>query len=162
MAKFCTYCGCALEENASVCKACGVKLESEAVEDTSVQPEPEVVAPVENASEPQKNEAPETVECKACAPEAPTGRYAVAKTSAFFWYSLLFSLPFVGFITSLIFSFAARKYNIRNFARSILIWYIIGIVVPFILVIFLVIIALLFPEVSGTFEDILNQYSYLF
>lgn len=36
----------------------------------------------------------------------------------YFGYSILFSIPFVGFIFILIFSFGSKNVNKRNFARS--------------------------------------------
>lgn len=47
----------------------------------------------------------------------------------FFWLLLLFSIPFFGFIASIVFSCAPRNKSLKNFSRAVLIWYIIGIVI---------------------------------
>ncbi len=46
----------------------------------------------------------------------------------FFWLLLLFSVPFFGFIASVVFSFAPQNKSLKNFSRAVLIWNIIGIV----------------------------------
>ncbi|MBR6776207.1 MAG: hypothetical protein IKM27_00520, partial [Clostridia bacterium] len=67
MAKFCTYCGSALEPDSTVCKECGVETNvSEKAEPVS-QPTP-TVAPVTEIKEAKEE-------------SAPTGKYAVASTS---------------------------------------------------------------------------------
>lgn len=37
---------------------------------------------------------------------------------AYFGYSLLFNIPFAGFIVALVLSFSADNINLKNFARS--------------------------------------------
>ena len=41
---------------------------------------------------------------------------------AYFGYSLLFSIPIVGFILLIVFSFSSANINRRNFARSYWCW----------------------------------------
>ena len=48
-------------------------------------------------------------------------------TAKFFWFNVLYSLPFVGFILSVIMSFAAENTNFKNFSRSFMIKYFISI-----------------------------------
>lgn len=48
-------------------------------------------------------------------------------TARFFWFRILFVIPFVGFILSIIMSFAPRNVNFKHFARSYMIMYFIGI-----------------------------------
>ena len=48
-------------------------------------------------------------------------------TARFFWFRILFAIPFVGFILSIIMSFAPRNVNFKHFARSYMIMYFIGI-----------------------------------
>lgn len=48
-------------------------------------------------------------------------------TARFFWFRILFLIPFVGFILSIIMSFAPRNVNFKHFARSHMIMYFIGI-----------------------------------
>lgn len=54
----------------------------------------------------------------------------------YFGYQLLFSIPCVGFILLLVFSFGgARNINLRNFARSYLCYFVIVFVLVFISII---------------------------
>ena len=48
-------------------------------------------------------------------------------TARFFWFRILFVIPFVGFILRIIMSFAPRNVNFKHFARSYMIMYFIGI-----------------------------------
>ena len=54
--------------------------------------------------------------------------YKPVSTSKFFWYGVLCNLPGLGFIITLLFSIFPVNKNVKNFARSILIVYIIGII----------------------------------
>ncbi len=50
-------------------------------------------------------------------------------------YELFFSIPFVGFILMMVFSFGgAKNINLRNFARSYFFYYIIIVVIAILLV----------------------------
>lgn len=118
MAKYCTHCGKALEQGADVCNECGTKVPN--AENATVVVN---VAPVEEPKQPQPNFAPTNEQT------APTGKYAVAGTASYFWLALLFSLPFVGFICSIIFSFAPQNLNIKHFSRSVMIWNIVAIAI---------------------------------
>lgn len=55
-------------------------------------------------------------------PTEPTGKYAVASTSSFFWLTLLFSIPVIGFICSMIFGFTTENLNKKHYARSVMLW----------------------------------------
>ena len=55
----------------------------------------------------------------------------------YFGYELLFSIPLIGFILILVFSFGgARNINLRNFARSYFCFLIIGLIVGGIILLF--------------------------
>jgi len=54
---------------------------------------------------------------------------------AYFGYSLLFSIPLVGFILLIVFSFSDDNINRRNFARSYWCALLVGIIIGFILII---------------------------
>ncbi len=57
----------------------------------------------------------------------------VVSTGAFFGLNLLFSLPGIGWIICIIMAFAPNNKNIKNYARSKLIWLIIGIILGVVL-----------------------------
>lgn len=52
---------------------------------------------------------------------------------AYFGYGLLFSIPLVGFILLIVFSFSDENINRRNFARSYFCWLLIAIIVTVVL-----------------------------
>jgi len=52
-----------------------------------------------------------------------------AGTGSFFGLMLLFSIPIVGFIASIVTIFAAKNKSIKNFAKATLIWQIISLAV---------------------------------
>ena len=55
----------------------------------------------------------------------------------YFGYSLLFSIPIVGLICIIVFSFGgSRNINLRNFARSYFCWLIIGLIICAFLLLF--------------------------
>ncbi len=58
----------------------------------------------------------------------------------------LYSLPIIGFLVCLIMSFAPKNKNLKNFARAILIWVLIG----------LIITALIAGAVYLLFDSIIN------
>ena len=63
--------------------------------------------------------------------------YKPVSTSKFFWYGVLCNLPGLGFIITILFSVFPVNKNVKNFARSILIVYLIGIILNLILMIIL-------------------------
>lgn len=61
----------------------------------------------------------------------------------YFGYELLFSIPLVGFILILVFSFGGtRNINLRNFARSYFCFLIIGLIIAVIVLILAVVFGL--------------------
>ena len=152
MAKFCTYCGAPLEQDAVSCKECGVKVLG--AED-NVQP----AAPAPVQTPPQPEPAPAPKKAAAPAQTIPTGKYAVASTSSFFWFSLLFSLPVIGFICSIIFSFASKNLNTKHFARSVMIWHIVAVVAAILM--FVVAFVLSF-WLGITICDFIEEFGYFY
>jgi len=55
--------------------------------------------------------------------------YKPVTTSKYFWLAVLFNIPVIGFIMTILVSVFPRNKNIKNYARSILIFYIIAIIV---------------------------------
>ncbi len=153
MAKFCTYCGAPLEQDAVSCKECGVKvLGAEAAAEP--KNEPAVVPPV---APPAEKAIPVQAPSKAQVQTEPTGKYGVTKTSAFFWLTLLFSLPIVGFICSIVFNFTAKKLSTRHFSRAIMLWYIVGIIAA----ILSVVVVLVLGAVLGFgIMDLISEITY--
>ena len=86
-------------------------------------------------------------------------------TGTAFWLMLLFSIPVIGFIFSIILSCVGKKCKSRkNFARAVLIWNIIGIIIALSLVI---VTYVLFKDVfeaamGGDFNEMADAISDIF
>jgi len=90
------------------------------------------------------------------APPAPppwNSPYAVVGTGTFFWLQILFTLPVIGWIFTIIMSFAPRRHNIRHFARAHLILFIIGIVI---MVGFYFLLAWVWSALVGSVQDLFD------
>ncbi len=145
MAKFCTYCGSPLDPESAVCKECGVEVAVAEKVTPVPQPAPTVSAPVTEMKDTNEE-------------NVPTGKYAVASTSSFFWFSLLYSLPFIGFICSIIFSFVSKNLNHKNYARSILVWYLVGIIAVLLVIVLLIALSLI---LGVTLADLIYEFRYM-
>ena len=131
MAIFCTECGCELRNGTVFCTQCGTKAAQTAPDSRETHRETPVPHPA-----PQRN-APSAPQYTApSAPQhAPVSQPAAAvpvdktvSTGAFFGLMFLFALPVLGWLICLIVAFAAKNKNIKHFARAILIWLVIGLV----------------------------------
>ena len=109
--KFCKYCGKELNDTATFCSECGrsVEEESRTTANLNVAPATPVVQPVVYATPTTSSQITE-----ADLPEKfkPLGAWS------YFWLSVLYSIPIVGFIFLIIHSASADNINRRNFARS--------------------------------------------
>ena len=101
---FCKNCGIPLEDGTQTCPTCGIDLSNEIT--AEVTPEETVAAP----------ETP--------APVAPTIIYKIPPENeplsawSYFWLKVLFSVPIVGFVFLMVFTFHGGNVNRRSFARS--------------------------------------------
>ena len=145
MSKFCTNCGATLEDDAVFCPECGTRFDSvptaeEAAPAPEVRPEPqETVRPQPEAVRPEQVQytappAPAPEPEPAPAPdEVPVQRSKEISTAGYFWLMLLFAIPGIGFIAMLIFAFAVKNKNLRNFARAHVVWIIVALIVAILL-----------------------------
>ena len=131
MSKKCSNCGFDMADDAVFCTECGTRME----------------APKQNTTE-QPNYYSQSPEDYA--------QNAVVTTGAFFGLNLLFSLPAIGWIICIIMSFAPKNKNIKNFARSKLIWIIIAIILGAICGI---IFASVFKNMGVDIDDYFNRYT---
>ena len=119
---FCSNCGKNLPDVAKFCDACGAPVASPvrapAPEPAPVRtpvpepikvPEPEP----EHVDEPLFRPEPDPVVPEENRPLSPW---------AYFGYGFLFSIPVIGFILLIVFSFAGKNVNRKNFARSYWRW----------------------------------------
>ena len=87
------------------------------------QPQYQTAQPQYQTAQPQYQQAQPQYTVVTAAPEPDQ----TVSTARFFWFRILFVIPFVGFILSIIMSFAPRNVNFKHFARSYMIMYFIGI-----------------------------------
>lgn len=73
-------------------------------------------------------ESQEIIPAKETKPQKPAKPQAdVVGMGAFFGLIPLFLIPVIGLIASIIYSFAAKNKNVKNFARAWMIWNLVGI-----------------------------------
>ncbi len=151
MAKFCGECGKEIAAGTTYCAECGAQNSIETKQDQAVY------APQSHtAVSTQPNTRPE----------------ALSKTvgmGTYFLLMLVFALPVIGLIACIIMSFAPSNKSIKNYARAMVIWTVISLV----LVAVLVIVGFAFGEAfveyinqtdiqdMGEFGDTLNEISQL-
>lgn len=153
MTKFCTNCGKEIAEGVAFCTECGASVNTRApapapkpAEQTIPTPRPIVQAAQEPpAPSVQPSRQPEPTWSVSAQPvyqqpvpppimaqgdmkPAPGSKYGVVGTGTFFGLMLLFMLPVVGWIVCLIMAFASKNENKKHFARAMLIWVLISVV----------------------------------
>ncbi len=162
MAKFCTGCGKELADGLMFCTDCGTKVtegapaEASAVkeeipaqtevikEPVIVQEQPQQYIPPQNT---QTQQSPQQPPMQA---SQPAENHSVS-TAHFFWMMLVYSLPLIGWIICIIMAFAPKNESKKHFARAILIWGIIGIVIS---IVTLIVLSLLGGGISGILSEI--------
>lgn len=171
MARFCSECGNPIADGFLFCSQCGTKavddvapvVEAAPVVETPVAEAPVVEDPVVETplvEEPFVYTEPETPYVPQYAdPEpAPVPTYKAVSTGAYFWLLLLFSIPVIGFISCIIFSFAPKNASLKHFARAILIWMLICLIVTGICVGILALLAnTLLAYVSNMTDGYINS-----
>lgn len=75
----------------------------------------------------------------------------------YFWYNVLFCIPFVGFLCLVIFSLQKKNMNLRNYARSFFVAFIVAIVMSIVLIILALVLGFMVDEPFVEYEEfILN------
>ena len=124
MAKFCTECGAELRNGIAFCTTCGAKAEQDI-------PTPQVMPEMQPATRPvpQRTAPPAPQYVPVSQPKAEIPADKTVSTGTFFGLMFLFSLPILGWLICLIMAFASKNNNIKHFARAMLIWLIIALVI---------------------------------
>ena len=115
----CNHCGSQIEDNANICGHCG------AILNAPVPPVPPI-PPIPGNHFKQSGEIP--------------SEYRPLSPWKYFWLNVLFSIPIVGFVFLLVFSFNGSNINRRNYARS----YWCGLLIALIIILIYVVIAVAF------------------
>ena len=103
----CPKCGIEVEEGIKFCANCGANLSVEQVNKNHAEPK---AAP---ATPPPTYYAPKPVYTAPVKPTIPA-EYTPVGAWGYFWYNILFSIPVVGFIFLIVFSFSNGNLNRRN------------------------------------------------
>ncbi len=138
----CRKCGTALPEGVGFCTECGTPRNGEPAAEA---PKAEVTPPPvrqQTYTPPVQNTAPVAA--------APDPKSKVVGTGTFFGLQLLFAIPVIGWLACLIMAFAPKNKNIKHYARAMLIWLIIGLVVA-------VALFFLFKWIGGVLTDYINN-----
>lgn len=127
---FCGNCGKLLNEGASFCPECGTpvkKIETENVNAekmTTSQPQPEPTPQPEPQPQPnnqfrQAYQTPPQPNNIPIRNYDPRFDYTPLGAWSYFLYTLLFSIPIIGFIFAIVFAVGGtNRINLRNYARS--------------------------------------------
>lgn len=120
----CPTCGATNEFDSVFCAECGTKLVQEPVHhenpvtaDTQAIPQPVPQYVPQSAPQSIPQSAPAPVVEQPVTPRIPP-EYKPMSPWAYFGWSLLYSIPFVGFVLLIVMSFAPRNKNHKNFTRS--------------------------------------------
>lgn len=70
-------------------------------------------------------------------------------TAGFFWMLLVYNIPVIGFFVNLICCFAAKNKSFKNFTRSIMLWWIIGLIIG---IVTAIVLALLGKSLLGNID----------
>ena len=128
MAKFCTECGKEIAAGVAFCTECGTKAPADpataTTETVTEAKDTKVETPVVHTPPAQSYQAQQTY-----TQPAPDPTSKVVGTGAYFGLMLLFAIPIIGQIACLIMAFAPKNKNIKHFARAMLIWTVIGIII---------------------------------
>ncbi len=154
MSQICKTCGAEMPDGTIFCTNCGTRFDFEEAAQPAPAPAPApapepapvpVVAPVPAPTPAPTYSAPVQPAPAPVRPAPMPNTYvapiAVAadlekpcSTATFFWMSFVYAIPVIGFIVNIICCFAAKNKSFKHFSRSILIWWIVGIVFVLILV----------------------------
>jgi len=136
---FCGNCGKPLNEGALFCPECGTSVKKIETENVNVE---ETIA-----SQAQPNNIP-------IRNYDPRFDYTPLGAWSYFLYTLLFSIPIIGFIFAIVFAVGGtNRINLRNYARSYFCWLLITVV----LVIILLIVGF---AIAGTVYNIFDHPGY--
>ena len=112
----CKECGANVPDDLKFCTECGKPMDGPV----------ETAPPPANTPPPAGNTPPVNA---ADSPPPKGSPYTVISTGGYIFRMILFSIPLVGWIACVITAFGAKNKNKKNFARAMLVFLLIGIVV---------------------------------
>ena len=123
MAK-CPSCGAEISPDAAFCTECGTKIAAAPTAPAPAKKEPERKPETPPAQKPPQTQGG-YVPPQQTAPSVPAD---VVGVGAYFWLTVLYHIPFLGWLVCLVMCFAPRNRNLKNFSRATLIRMIIGLI----------------------------------
>lgn len=144
MGKFCENCGKELTDNMMFCAECGTKV--------NVAPQPKPAQKPQPTSEPKPTQKTQPVV------NVDKTNKAVG-VGAYFGLIVLYAIPIVGFIACIIMAFAPKNKNIKNFARAMLIWLAIGLVIGVISIAVVSKVVTSITDAFSQYEEMIEQYN---
>ena len=140
--KYCTNCGAQIQDQDTVCPACGTEQKRNIYEQPQQQSQGQY-PPAGYSQQPSYSFEPVLPQ-----------EYKPLSPFAYVGYSILFTLPLVGFICLLVFSFSNDNINRRNYARSYFVMLLIAIVVAIAVGVIMIVTGVsLMPYVSEFIEE---------
>jgi hypothetical protein len=153
----CTSCGADIAPNSSFCTHCGTAVENtnQTVTDTQETPAVTPEQPYQQNPYHQQQAQYQPYQQQYQQPNYVNNNwngipsdYKPISAWGYVGYNLLFSIPLVGFILLFVYGFGNGNINVKNYARSFLLFYLITIVLT-------ILLSVLF---AGAFGAIANQY----
>lgn len=149
----CKNCGIEINDDSKFCVGCGIAIEQPVAAEPVVEAQPVTIEPVVAQpiyQQPVYQEAP--VQKEITVEDLPDHLKPVGAWG-YFGLQLLFSIPIVGFVFLIVFSFSRGNLNRRSFARSYWCAALVGIAI------FMII--LLFVAVLGfSARDVVDEFRY--
>lgn len=131
MTKFCINCGKEISEGMSFCTECGASTQEDKLQKNS------------KFQETVHQQTTQIVDAP------PSGKYGVVGTGYFFVMMFLYAIPGIGWLICLITVLVAKNENKKHFAKAMLIWLIIGLVLA-------IVGYFIFRWLGGMFIDYIN------
>lgn len=151
MAKICVGCSKEYPDSQAFCTECGNKLTGKVQPETVPPTVNETPIQAERQAPPQTNYTPQQQQTVYAPPAAPQANENLrVSTGYYFGMMFVYALPVLGWLICLITSFAGSNPNKKSFARAILIWTILGIVLG-------VGLYFLFSWLGGMLMDYINS-----
>jgi hypothetical protein len=138
----CSHCGSEINEGEMFCSSCGAPVENQQAQSSQKQygqaPYSQGAAPQMNQSsygQPQYGQMPNNQNYQNNQNNQAGFDYTPISMWGYFGYEILFSIPCIGLILLLVFSFGGTKnINLRNFARSYFCFLIVAVIITAIVV----------------------------
>ncbi|MBE6031411.1 MAG: zinc ribbon domain-containing protein [Clostridiales bacterium] len=140
MAKFCINCGAEIPDGTAFCTGCGTKIEE-------TMPQVPVTEAATTPEEPAQPQTPPKQQTYQTPPQQPVyqqpaqvpydvppiGKYGVVSTGYFFFMMIFYAIPVIGTIACIFTAFKGKNKNKKNFAKAMLIWLVISLILSLVL-----------------------------